>query len=125
MLNRHTVQVNSFEAANIDCSHPIALWIGALSVRVNTTGLAKAVLDNMFVEGVRAKVLFRCEQVQLVARHEPQKRPFAGTHRAIACHRPIELAFDLEPNLTAVAATFIFHLISPCVLSLAGSLTYK
>ena len=65
MLNRHTVQINSFEAANINCSRPIALWIGALSVRVNATGLAKAVLDNMFVEGVRAKVLFRCEQVQL------------------------------------------------------------
>jgi hypothetical protein len=25
--------------------------------------------------------------VQLVARHEPQKRSFAGTHRAIACRR--------------------------------------
>jgi len=47
MLNRHTVQINSFEAANINCSRPIALWIGALSVRVNATGLAKAVLDNM------------------------------------------------------------------------------
>jgi hypothetical protein len=69
VLNRNAVQVDSFEAANIDCGHPVALWIGAFSVRVNTARLAKAVLDNVLVERVRADVLFRCEHVQLFARH--------------------------------------------------------
>jgi hypothetical protein len=76
---------------------------------VNTARLAKAVLDNVLVERVRADVLFRCEHVQLLARHEPQERSFARTHRAIACHRAIELAFDLERNLPAVTATLVLH----------------
>jgi len=113
VLNRNGLEVDSFEAANIDCGDPVALWIGAFSVRVNAARPAKAVLDNALVEHVRADVLFRCEQAQLVARHKPQQRSFAGTHRAIACRRPVELAFNLERNLAAVAATFVFHVRPP------------
>jgi hypothetical protein len=113
VLNRNAFQVNSFEAANIDCGHPTALWVGAFSVRVNAARLAKTVLDDVLVERVRAEVLFRCEHVQLLARYKPQERSFAGTHRAIAGHRPIELAFYLEPNLAAVTATLVLHVISP------------
>jgi hypothetical protein len=116
MLNGNAFEVNSIEAANIDRAYPIALWIGAFSVRMNAAPLAKTVLDNVLVEGVRADVVIRREHAQLFARHEPQERSFAEAHRAIACHRSIELAFDLERNLTAVAATLVFHVISPCVL---------
>jgi hypothetical protein len=112
-LNRNALQVNAFEAANIDCRHPIALWIGAFSVRVNATCPAKAVLDNVLVESVRAAVLFGCEQVQPIARHKPQERSFTGTDRAIACHRLVDFAFHLERNLTAMAATFVLHFGSP------------
>jgi DNA-directed RNA polymerase subunit N (RpoN/RPB10) len=73
VLNRNAFQVNSFEAANIDCGHPVAFWIGTFSVRVNATRLAKAVLDDLLVERVRADVLFRCEHVELFARHKPQE----------------------------------------------------
>jgi hypothetical protein len=62
VLNRDVFQINSFEAANIDGGGLISLWINAFSVRVNATGLAKMMLDNMLVERVRAEVLFRCEQ---------------------------------------------------------------
>jgi hypothetical protein len=72
VLNRNAFEVDSFEAANIDCGHPIALWIAAFSVRVYATRLTKAVLDNVLVERVRADVLFRGEHVQLFARHKPQ-----------------------------------------------------
>jgi hypothetical protein len=109
VLNRNAFQVDSFEAANIDCGHPIALWISAFSIWVNAARLAKAVLDNVLVKRVRPDVLFRCEQAQLVARHKPQKRSFTGTHRAIACHCAIELAFYLERNLPAVTATLVLH----------------
>jgi hypothetical protein len=109
VLNRNVFQVNSFEAANIDCGHPIPPWIGALSIRVNAACLAKAVLDDVLVERVGADVFFRCVQVQLVAWHKPQERSFAGTHRAVACHRPVEIAIDLERNLAAVTATLVFH----------------
>jgi hypothetical protein len=71
MLNWNVFQVNSFDAAKIDCGHPITLWIEAFSVRVNAAGLAKAMLDNMLVERVRGDVRFRCQHVQLFARHKP------------------------------------------------------
>jgi hypothetical protein len=113
VLNRNAFQVDSFETANIDCGHPIALWIGAFSVRVNTTRLAKTVLDHVFVKRVRTDVVIQCEHVQLIARHKPQERAFARTYRAIACHRPVEVAFHLERNLAAVTATLVLHVRSP------------
>jgi hypothetical protein len=116
VLNGDFFQIDSFEAANIDRGGPAALWVRAFAVRVNAAGLAKAVLDDMLVERVRADILFRGEQAQLVARHEPQQRSFAGTHGAIACHRPIDIAFNLERNFAAVAATFVFHVSSPFAL---------
>jgi len=47
VLNRNAFQVDSFEAANIDCRHPIAIGIGTFSVGVNAAGLAKAVFDDV------------------------------------------------------------------------------
>jgi hypothetical protein len=81
---------------------------------VNATGLAKMMLDNVLVERVRAEVLFRGEQAQLFARHKPHERSFARTHRAIASHRAIKLAFYFERNLPAVTATLVLHMSSPC-----------
>jgi hypothetical protein len=115
VLNRNAFQVDSFEAANIDRAHLVTLWIGTFSVRVYAARRAKAVLDDMLVERVRADVLVRCEHVQLIARHEPKERSFAGTHRAIACHRTIEFALDLEPNLAAVTASLILHVSPPWI----------
>jgi hypothetical protein len=106
------LQVNFREAANVNCGYPIAVWIGAFAVWMNAAGLAKAVFDDVLVEGIRADVLLRCEHVQLVARHKPQERSFARTHGAIASHRPAEFAFYLEHNLATVTATVIFHAIS-------------
>jgi hypothetical protein len=113
MLNRHASQVDSIEAANIDRGHRIAVGVAAFSIRMNATRSAKAMLDNVLVERVRADGLFRCEQVQVFARHKPQKRSFTGAHRAIARHRPVELAFYLEGNLATVTATVVLHLSSP------------
>src|SRR5918994_3252344 len=109
VLNRNLLQFDSFQAADVDCGHPVTLWIGAFSVRVNATRLAKSVFDNMLVERVCADVIFRCAHVELVARHKPQERSFAGTHRTITCHRPIEFAFYFESNLPAVTATRVLH----------------
>jgi hypothetical protein len=80
---------------------------------MDATRLAKAMLDNVFIERVGANGVVRCEQVQLLARHEPQKRSFAGAHRTIACRRLFELAFYFEGNFPAVTATLVLHLNSP------------
>jgi hypothetical protein len=58
VLNRDAFQVDSFEAANIDGAHSIALRIDAFSVRVNATRLAKAVFDDVLVEGICTDVFF-------------------------------------------------------------------
>jgi hypothetical protein len=113
MLNRNARQVNLLETANIDRGHPIALWISAFSVRVNATGLAKAVLNNVLVERVCADVFFCGKQLEFVARHKPEERSFARTYRAIARHRPIEFAFYLERYFATVTATLVLHLGSP------------
>jgi hypothetical protein len=52
VLNRNTLYINAFEAPNIDGGHPISLWIGAFSIRVNATDPAEAVLDNVLVERI-------------------------------------------------------------------------
>jgi hypothetical protein len=80
---------------------------------VNAARPAKAVLDNVLVERVRADVLFRREQMKLFAWHKPQERSFAGTDRTIAGHRSIEFAFHLERNLSAVTATCVLHVSAP------------
>jgi hypothetical protein len=58
VLNRHAFQIDSFEATNVDGSHPIALGVGAFSVGVNAARLAEAVLDNVLVESVRGDLFF-------------------------------------------------------------------
>src|SRR5262250_2279235 len=113
MLNRNAIQVNAFETANIDGGYSIAVWIRAFAVWVNAASPAKTVFDDVFVERVCAAVVFRREQVKLFARHKPQERSFARTHGAITCHCPMNLAFYLERDLTAVAAAPVFHVRPP------------
>jgi hypothetical protein len=72
-LHRDVFQIDIFEAANIDRGHSIPLRINAFSVGVNAARPAKAVLDNVLVECVRADLPFRCEQAQLFAGHEPEE----------------------------------------------------
>src|SRR6266576_3953304 len=107
-------KVNVCEAANIDRCHRIALRINGLGIRMNATCLAEMVLDDVLVEGVRANTFLRCEQVQLIARHEPQKGAFARTDRTVAFHRSGEFTFNLECDLSAVADSFVDHVPSSC-----------
>ena len=116
VLYRNGCKVNVFEAANIDCSHSIPLRIDAFAIRMNPTRLAETVLYDVFVERVRTKTFFRCEQAQLIARQEPQEGTLARADRAVACHRPGEFTFNLECDLAAVTATCVDHVISPCLL---------
>jgi len=113
VLNRNAFQLHSFEAANIYRGYPIALRIGAFSVRVNAAVLAKTVLDHMLVEGVYADVVVGSEHAQLIAGDKPQERSFTGTHGTIACHGAIDLAFDLEGNFPAMTTTFVLHVGPP------------
>jgi hypothetical protein len=121
VLHRHALQVNSFKTANIDGGHPIALGIGSFSVGVNATRWAKAMLDNVLVERVRADIFVRRKHAQLVAWHKPQERSLARTHGTIASHRAIEITFHFECYSAAVTATLVLHvssLIFECLIYL-------
>ena len=80
---------------------------------MNAARLAEAVLNKVLVERVRADPLFRSEQVQLFARHKPQKRSFAGANRAIARHRSVEFTLYLERHFAAVTAAIVHHVRPP------------
>jgi hypothetical protein len=71
MLHRDSVQVDAFEAANIDRRYPIAILIGSFSIRVNAAVCAKAMLDNVLVKSVSGDIFLAGEQTEPVARHEP------------------------------------------------------
>jgi hypothetical protein len=58
VLHRDAFQIDSLETANIDGGHSIALWIDAFPVGMNATRKAKAVFDNVLVEGICADVFF-------------------------------------------------------------------
>jgi ABC-type uncharacterized transport system substrate-binding protein len=62
VLNWNTIEIDSFETTNINCGRPVALGIDSFRVWVNAAGVAKAVLDNVLVESVRADVGFGCKQ---------------------------------------------------------------
>ena len=59
VLYRNGYQVKVFETANIDRSRSIALFIDAFAVRMNATGQAEMVLDDVLVERVRPKSVFQ------------------------------------------------------------------
>ena len=52
-------QVNVFETANIDRSRSIALFIDAFAIKMNATGQAEMVLDDVLVERVRPNWVFQ------------------------------------------------------------------
>src|SRR5262245_8528235 len=76
---------------------------------MHTAGRAKPMLDDVLVERVRRGIGFRRQQVELVPWNEPQQGTLAGTDRAIACHRSVEITFNFECDLLAVTASSVGH----------------
>lgn len=113
-------QVNSFQAPEIDRSHPIAFRIGALGVRMYAAGGAKAMFDYVPVERIGAGVFFRREEAELLPRDEPQQRAFALANRAIARHRTVRRSFDFECDFSAVTASSMDHKLVPPGISSTG-----
>jgi len=109
MGDRHRREVNAFEAPDVDRGHAVSLGIDPLTVRMNAANRTEAVLDYVLVEGIRARVLLRRQQAQILAGDEPQQGTLALAHRAVAGHRAVDFTLDLEGQLATVAAAFVLH----------------
>src|SRR5688572_25658578 len=70
---------------------------------------AEVMLDEVLVEGVGAHLRVRREQPEFLARREPQQRALARADRAVARHELLDLAFGLEGDLAAMAASSVDH----------------
>lgn len=68
-------------------------------------------LDHVFVERIGSKFAFRRSKLQLLARHEPKQVAFFAAMRAVAFHGLFKIAFDFKCDTTAMAHTFVNHLI--------------
>jgi hypothetical protein len=116
LLDRYRLEVYSIQATNVDRSDRLTVGIDSFGIRMNATDSAKTMTDYMFVKLIGADVSIRRVDGQLRARHEPQKRSFARTDRAITGQRFVDETFDFESDVAAMAASSIFHLRSPRLL---------
>ena len=71
-MNRNCIQIDVFNASNINCRNFIARRISALSIWADTANLAKLMVNYMFVKGVSADVLAGSQQFERTKRCEPQ-----------------------------------------------------
>ena len=99
VLDRNGVEVDAFEAPDVDGSHVIAFRVHALGVRMNPAGRAGPMLDDVLVERIRRRAAFRCQETKLAPRHEPQPRTLARAYRAVAGERAAQLTFNLDRGL--------------------------
>ena len=78
--NRHGLEVDIFQAANVDRSHAIALRIGALAEGMYAADRTESMLDYVLIEGIGAHVLLRRHEMQARARDEPHEGTLALTN---------------------------------------------
>jgi hypothetical protein len=107
------LELDAFEATDVDCSYDIAIGIDALAVGMHATLGTEAVFDGVLVERVSAGVLVWRQKPQLVARDEPHERALALADGAIAGRGTAKRSFNLECNAPAVAASLVKHVLSP------------
>ena len=108
-MYRYGRKVDSVDAAQVDRGHAVALRVRAFAVWMDAAGGAEAMLDRMLVEGVGAGGVFRGEQGESVAGDEPEQRSFTRADRAVAGQGAVDVAFELEDDVPAVAASFASH----------------
>ncbi len=110
MLHRKRRQLNTLKAADVDYRHGIPRSDNSFAKRMNATLGAEPMLDTLLPESVGGDSCFGREQTQFVYWNSPKKRTLPRTDRAVALRDLGKFAFDLKGNLSAVTATFVFHL---------------
>src|SRR5690606_30347437 len=109
MMRRYRIDIEIFEAAKIDRHGGLAIRGDAFGERVHAAFGAELMLDAVLVERIGLEVLGRRQEPHLIARRKPQQRSLALADRTVARHAGIDLAFDFESDLAAVAATLVLH----------------
>jgi hypothetical protein len=102
-------KVDALDATDVDGSHGIALRVRTFAVRMHATDRAEPVLDGVLVERVAACRIVGREEMKLLPWNEPEQRTLALADRAVARQGALDLAFHLECDPAAVAASLVVH----------------
>src|SRR6185369_8070583 len=109
-------KIDAFQAANIDRSHLVSFGILAFGVGVDAACRAEAMLQEMLVEQVDARIFFRRGELERTPGNEPEERSLALAYRTVARQAVLDLALDLEGDGAAVAASLVSHGDAPRLL---------
>ena len=69
--------------------------------------------NGALVECVGAHAVLGGEQTKILAGNKPVKRTVLATNRAIALHDLLQISLGFERDLPTVAATFVYHWLTP------------
>ena len=103
--DHQSVKIDVLKAAQIYRGHIPAVWATPFAERRNAAGGAEIMIDDVLVEFVGGEIQAISRQVKTVAGDEGQQSATPATQGAIAIQRFGKVAFDLEADLAAVAAT--------------------
>src|SRR5262245_38463937 len=95
LLHRNLLDVEVFQAADVDRGHRVAGAILAPGKRLDAAMLAEAVLDDVLVERIGSEIRLAAQQREFFPRGEPQQPAASRAHRAIAGIGLVDLAFHL------------------------------
>src|SRR5207342_2958749 len=109
VVHRDLRQIQAFDHPQVHRGDRVALRVVRFAIRVDAAGRAEVVLDDVLVELVRGLGRLGRAQHELVARHEPQQRCAPRAHRTVAGQPAVDLAFDIEGHLAALAASLVVH----------------
>src|SRR6478752_7037468 len=84
MGDRDRRKIDAFEAAKIDRSHLVSFGILAFGVGVDAASRAEAMLQQVLVEHVDTRILFRRRELQRSPGNEPEERSLSLAYRTIA-----------------------------------------
>src|SRR5690606_33196696 len=102
-------QVEILQTAHIDRRDLAAFGIAAKTERRAAAALAELMLNDVLVERIGTQAVGTTLQGELLAGYECQQKALAAAMRAVALDHCVELGFEFERDIAAMAAPRIFH----------------
>src|SRR5690606_5262815 len=111
-VHRHALQrrqIDSLQTAHVDRRGRFAAAVGAKAEGRAAAGGTKVMSDDVLVERIDGKRIFRTVQRDARTRQEPQQVALTAAMRAVAFDHLLEIAVRLERNAPAMALALIPH----------------
>jgi hypothetical protein len=116
MLHRKWRQLDAIKTTSVDYNHWPARE-NTFGKRMNAALWAEAMFNGLSTECVGGYAFRRREQAKTCGWNTPLKCALLWTDWAIALRNLRKFALDFEGYLTAVTATFVFHLWTPLFIA--------